>query len=54
MPHKFNADRRHKIAKKKFKVTNWAAYNESLRQRALLHGSPQTLNQVFILFTRCL
>ena len=33
MPHKFNADRRHKIAKQKFQVTNWAAYNESLRQR---------------------
>ncbi|MBA9033798.1 hypothetical protein HNR29_004361 [Rhizobium leguminosarum] len=33
MPHKFNEDRRHKIAKQKFKVTNWAAYNESLRQR---------------------
>jgi len=31
--HKFNADRRDKIAKQKFKVTNWAAYNESLRQR---------------------
>lgn len=33
MPHKLNEDRRHKIAKQKFKVTNWAAYNESLRQR---------------------
>lgn len=33
MPHKFNADRRHKIAKQKFQVTNWPAYNESLRQR---------------------
>ncbi|WP_246755415.1 IS5 family transposase [Rhizobium lusitanum] len=33
MPHKFNADRRDKIAKQKLKVTNWAAYNESLRQR---------------------
>jgi hypothetical protein len=33
MPHKFNADRRHKIAKQKFQVTNWATYNESLRQR---------------------
>lgn len=33
MPHKFNEDRRHKIAKQKFKVTNWSAYNESLRQR---------------------
>ncbi|MGV2135275.1 IS5 family transposase [Agrobacterium vitis] len=34
MPHKFNADRRDKIAKQKLKVTNWAAYYESLRQRA--------------------
>ena len=33
MPHKFNADRRHKIAKQKYRVSNWAAYNESLRQR---------------------
>jgi hypothetical protein len=33
MPHKFNEDRRHKIAKQKFQVTNWAKYNESLRQR---------------------
>jgi Transposase DDE domain len=32
MPHKFNADRRYKIAKQKFQVTNWAQYNESLRQ----------------------
>jgi hypothetical protein len=33
MPHKFNADGRHKIAKQQYRVTNWAAYNESLRQR---------------------
>jgi transposase len=33
MPHKHNEDRRHKIPKQKFKVTNWAAYNESLRRR---------------------
>jgi len=33
MPHKLNEDRRHKIPKQKFKVTNWAAYNECLRQR---------------------
>ncbi|WP_027681781.1 IS5 family transposase [Rhizobium leguminosarum] len=33
MPHKFNADRREKIVKQKFQVTNWPAYNESLRQR---------------------
>ncbi len=33
MPHKFNAARRHKFAKKRYRVTNWAEYNESLRQR---------------------
>ncbi|MBP2471109.1 hypothetical protein JOH52_007203 [Sinorhizobium meliloti] len=33
MPHKFNADRRDKIAKQKYQMTNWPAYNESLRQR---------------------
>ena len=33
MPHKFNATRRHKIARQKYRVTNWATYNESLRRR---------------------
>lgn len=33
MPHKVNAARRHKFAKQKYRVTNWTAYNESLRQR---------------------
>jgi hypothetical protein len=33
MPHKFNAGRRHKFAKKRYRVTNWAEYNESLRRR---------------------
>jgi hypothetical protein len=33
MPHKFNASRRHKFAKKRYRVTNWSSYNESLRQR---------------------
>jgi len=33
MPHKFNADRRGKIPKQKYRVTNWASYNESLRRR---------------------
>ena len=33
MPHKFNASRRHKFAKKRYRVTNRAAYNESLRNR---------------------
>jgi len=33
MPHKFNASRRYKFAKKQYRVTNWAKYNESLRNR---------------------
>jgi len=33
MPHKFNAASRHKFEKKRYRVTNWASYNESLRQR---------------------
>lgn len=33
MPYKFNADRRGKIPKQKYRVTNWAEYNEGLRQR---------------------
>lgn len=36
MPHKFNAARRHKITRQKHRVTNWAAYNESLRRRGEL------------------
>jgi hypothetical protein len=30
--YKFNEDRRHKIARQKFTVTNWSAHNESLRR----------------------
>ena len=33
MPHKFNATRRDKIPKQKYRVTNWAEYNERLRRR---------------------
>ncbi|MUZ76021.1 IS5 family transposase [Agrobacterium vitis] len=33
MPHKFNSARRHKIARQKHRLMNWAAYNESLRRR---------------------
>jgi hypothetical protein len=33
MPHKFNAGRRHKFEKKRYRITNWPTYNESLRQR---------------------
>jgi hypothetical protein len=36
MPHKANADRRHHIPRPKRRVTNWAAYNEALRQRGSL------------------
>jgi len=35
MPHKFNANRRGKIPKQKYRVSNWASYNESLRRRSL-------------------
>ena len=33
MPYKFNESRRHKFDKAKYKVENWAEYNEALRQR---------------------
>ena len=36
MPHKYNADRRHHIARPKRRVTNWAVYYEALRQRGSL------------------
>jgi len=36
VPFKLNADRRHHIPKQTFKVTNWPAYDASLRQRGSL------------------
>ncbi len=33
MAHKFNAARRHKFPKKRYRVTNWAEYTEILRRR---------------------
>ena len=36
MPHKYHADRRHHIPRPKRRVTNWAEYNEALRQRGSL------------------
>jgi hypothetical protein len=36
MPFKANADRRHRIAKQRRRITNWAEYDAALRQR----GSP--------------
>ncbi len=36
MPFKANATRRHHIPKQRRKVTNWPAYNASLRQRGSL------------------
>ena len=33
MPYKFNDARRHKFEKKRYRITNWPSYNESLRQR---------------------
>ena len=38
MPHKYNAARRHHILQPKRRVTNWADYNEALRQRGSLTG----------------
>src|SRR3954452_9825832 len=36
MPHKANTARRHHIPRPKRRVTNWATYNEALRQRGSL------------------
>ena len=36
MPFKLNQDRRHRIPKQKHKLTNWRAYDASLRQRGSL------------------
>jgi len=36
LPFKLNAGRRGHIPKQTFKVTNWAAYDASLRQRGSL------------------
>jgi hypothetical protein len=36
MPHKYNANRRHRIPKRRYKVTNWQAYEAGLRQRGSL------------------
>lgn len=33
MPYKHNAPRQHKFEKKRYKIINWSAYTESLRQR---------------------
>ena len=36
MPFKANADRRHRIPRQRHRVTNWAEYDASLRQRGSL------------------
>jgi hypothetical protein len=36
MPHKYNAHHRRHIPRPKRRVTNWAVYNEALRQRGSL------------------
>ena len=36
MPHTYNAARHHRIPRPKRRVTNWAEYNEALRQRGSL------------------
>ena len=51
MPFKANAAYRHHIPKQKRRVTNWAAYDASLRQRGSLtiwftdEGVPRTHDQ---------
>jgi hypothetical protein len=36
VPFKANATRRHRIPKQRYRVTNWAKYDASLRQRGSL------------------
>jgi len=36
MPYKHNQNRRHKIEKVRYKVTNWPEYNKALRQRGAI------------------
>jgi len=36
LPFKLNQDRRHHIPRQRHKVTNWPAYDASLRQRGSL------------------
>ena len=36
MPHKYNADRRHRIPKARYKITNWRDYEAGLRKRGSL------------------
>ena len=38
LPFKLNQDRRHHIPRQRRKVTNWPAYDASLRQRGSLTG----------------
>ena len=48
VPFKLNQDRRHHIPKQKRKVTNWSAYDASLRQRGsltVLCGRPERGNR---------
>ena len=36
MPHKYNATRRHRFPKVRYRVTNWPAYEVALTQRGSL------------------
>ncbi len=36
MPHKYNADRRHRIPRTRYRVATWPAYEAGLRQRGSL------------------
>jgi hypothetical protein len=51
MPYKFNQDRRHKIPKARYRVTNWPEYDAALVRRGHLtvwftdEGVPRTHGQ---------
>jgi hypothetical protein len=36
MSHKYHASRRHRISKRRYKITSWQAYEAGLRQRGSL------------------
>jgi hypothetical protein len=36
LPFKYHADHRHRVPKARYRITNWAEYDASLRQRGSL------------------
>jgi hypothetical protein len=47
MPHKYNADRRHRIPKTRYKVMNWRDYEAGLRPRRLKTNEPEQKSVLF-------